>query len=745
MPPGKSVIALGFVLVLLVGGLIGYQFFFTNPDNDKGDLGNLGPDDDSQLPAEPSFEYTGLVEFSEIYYRGQAGKEFVEIRISKNTTLFLGEITLVIEGYEVLLPNASDVPGFTYVPIYFVSGTSDLDGSDGTVKLFLNISTSKILEDKGEALLKDPKGNVIDYVRWGGVSNPVVKEYWADNDYGAIANGTESLQLFGPDTDSSANWLSAVPTPGERSALTFSATPSRSVVIENGVSKYPIITADGLPGLRSINDTRFTNASYAPVNATVASLMREMVNFTLNYYAQLGFPDPIVHSSGKIIITLVNKTRFNPNDNGTTAEALPSGQVIIRVPKYFDRVDAKVAIEHEIMHLVHFNRTRNANNETVSYAPRPYSENRWWLEGMAEYWGVRSAMQNFGLSMTEVKNRTRKVGTPNWWDHRDTNTSAFWRWGGKWNDYEMSFDFYKFLIEKYGLEVVKRIFERAQQNHSNNSKTVSARQALESTLNKTMDEVLAEFYEWRVFNRQNGTMPEVILHQNITIGSNGTIINLQDIQLNETVARGGALVQRINFNGTREVGLNVSSTKNANLTIIIRYYFKNGTEKTERINNNNAPGSFPIFVNPNETAYIVLVKIRHLNATSGTFKLEVQELSGLSLFTPFLLIPDTLYQIYLPTPSSNGTFWFTMNLQSSQNLNFTLTRMETTGPYFYFNVYDDKQLIFNSTDVFDPSMTVSYWANYFEVPPSSELTLYIEIVPTSLDGWGIVTFEATQV
>ncbi len=745
MSPGKSAIALGLILVLAIGGILSYWLFM---NQDKGTLdngNNLEPDDESQLPGTPSFDYKGLLEFSEIHYKGQIGEEFVEIRVSKNKTVFLGEITLVIGNYQVLLPNATNVPGYTYIPIYFTSGSSDLDGSDGTVKLFLGISTSKVLDDKGEALIKDPEGKVIDYVRWGGFSTSLVSEYWDAGDTGATANGTESLQLFGPDTDSSANWLSAEPTPGTRSALRFSTGLGINVLLENGASIYPFYLQDALPGLRSNVSFELRNNTHSPVNATVASLVREMVNFTLNFYHELGFPNPVTSSNNTIIITLVNRTAIDPFTNATTGSGNPRGTIVLYIPKYFNRVDAKVAIEHEIMHLVQFNKTRNSDNETISNAPMPYSRNQWWLDGMAEYWGVRSAMRNFNITMGEVKNNTRKVGSPNWHDYRDTNMSTFWEWGGTWADYEMGFQFIKFLMEKYGFDIIKKIHERTQRNFSNASKTVSAQQALERTLNKTMDAVLLEFYEWRVFNRQNGEMPEVILHQNVTIGSSPTPINLKDFALNESVARGGALVQRINFNGTKMVAVGVSSEKNANLSIIIRYHFKNGTEKTKRISNNNAPGAFPIVVNPNETAYIILVKIRHLNATSSNFRLWGTELPGLSLFNPFRLFVGTIYSVLLPTPNENGTFWFALTLQSSQSLNLTLTRQETTGPYFFFNVYDEKQLLFSSTDVFDPSNSVSYWTNYFEVPANSELTIYIEIVPTTLDGWGIVTFEAIQV
>ncbi len=564
--------------------------------------------------------YQGHILIFEVNYLPTDSEEFIELYMWENTTtLDLNGWTIVTPSGIFVLPSITGLSIYDFILLRFGTGTSDLDASDGSATVYLATGLTDVLPNAGEATLNSATGQSVDFVKWAGGSSASIYRTWLAGDPGPTANASESIQLFGVDTNSSTNWLSAPPTPGSQNALQWDKpTLGYGFILGNGV--YNITTPDR-PWLPLANDTEFQVTGNG-VNAPMIQKIREMLNFTADFYENMGFPRPVNDSDGKIHVKVVNGTK--PFTTGTADEY---GRIEIFIGTNSSETEIKVAVEHEMFHLVQWHREKNPAGEIETNMPDPACSNNWWEEGMAEYWGIRSTMQNYGKTMEEVQQARRDTGSINWWDHgRDLSTDIFvpCHWSGQWDDYQTAFQFIKFLMEKYGIESVLLIHNLMRNNLDNNTNDVSARDALEQILGKTLDAVLAEFYLWRVFDRQSGEIPPVIINLNITIGSPPGDPPTSTSEI-ETAPPGRAIVQNITLNGTKPVSITFRTQAGSNWTIIVRIYNStDGTNQTQQFTHDGTEGS--VDVDPSKgIKKVTIIKIRHLNATSNSINITLQE------------------------------------------------------------------------------------------------------------------------
>src|SRR3990172_332363 len=601
---------LGFSLVGLVVLGIGGYFIYIELNKTNEDL------DATAIP----------VDINEIYYQGSLGEDFIELYLSENFNGSMNQWIIVLANSTYKLPMIGNLSRFAHILVNFSLGTNDIDASDGMATIYLNSPTD--IEGSGFVTLLTPSGGLADYVKWGGYSGPPsISSAWKTGDSGPIANVNESLQLFGPDTNSSENWMSTRPTPGYRNALEFSMSDlGYGAIIENGqvllgndeIERPGFVWHDQASNRWNVT-FQVTNGS--GVSAQQVREIQEMINFTAHFYEEQGFPAPVTMADGKVHVQVKNGTSAT-----TAAGATSNGRFVIELGFSTNKEEVKVAVEHEMMHLVQWAKKKNAQNETVTNMPDPPSTNNWWEEGMAEYWGERSAMANYNETMAQIQEALRTAGSANWFDFgRNLNGSTFSDWPGRWDDYTIAFLFVKFIIEKYGNVSMLCIQNTCEKNLNNVNKSVSARQALEKCLNLTMDEILAEYYLWRVVDRQGGQLPAVQVPTVITIGNREANSSLQNLSVVEYGPKGSALVQKVILNGSRPIEINFTKVDgDSNWTVIV--VEGNGTSKT--INVSSPSGSVYRGPSTNLTE-LTLIKIRSMDGGVSRLNLSIKELPNI--------------------------------------------------------------------------------------------------------------------
>ncbi len=664
-----------FLIVII--GITGFGLYFmvNNPNN---------------VPTE---DYIGDVSISEIYYNADVFQnDFIELYIWDNESLDLTDWVLRdYDGWETKLPTIVNLKVFTHIAVYLGQGTNDLDASDLSAKIYLGLSND-VLDNSDEVGLYDNYGRLIDFVKYNGGNSNVNYGNWSSSDSGPVAKSGESIQLFGNDTDSSVNWISSVPTPADANMITFNTGTGIDVEIYNGIYDTAPSGYSEKPSYRDVPPYTVTGHG---VNASVLRMIKEQINFTINYYKSLGFPSPITTSDGKIIFKVITNRR-----DGTTGSSDDGANVKIKVGRKANKYELKVCVEHEIMHLVQWHKSKNSAGDNINNMPHPYSSNNWFEEGMAEYWGRRSAMKNYNKSMKFIVDQLKKVKTANWYDHaRDTNISTFSKWGRTWNDYEMAFQFIKFLVEKYGQEIVKQIQASAENNLSNSTKSISCKQALEKVLGKSMNDILAEFYKWKLVNRENGDIPPPKIHYNNTIGntSDGFYVG---VTYNESAPKGGALIQTVLANTSDAVNFTVYVNKGHWHVVFIEIR-KDGTNRTYTVASNGKDVSHKF--DGKLVKKLIVIKMRDVNDTStGQINITITDLYG-TIENPKPLKPGKTAYCQLPYSETSPSMWFNVTFPENHIFHGELFGPENTN--FSLRVYTpDMHLLMDSFD-FTPSGT----------------------------------------
>jgi hypothetical protein len=141
--------------------------------------------------------------------------EFVEIYFIEDPSGF--KLTSYDNDFYTI-PTIYNFNQYTYVVIITGSGLNDLDASDNLITLYQGSLISIFGNSGDEVALLNPSNTAIDFIRYEGGNGDTLYG-WPINDNGLITPEGNSIQLIGPDVNSSTNWIVANPTMGQANFL----------------------------------------------------------------------------------------------------------------------------------------------------------------------------------------------------------------------------------------------------------------------------------------------------------------------------------------------------------------------------------------------------------------------------------------------------------------------------------------------------------------------------------------------
>jgi hypothetical protein len=479
----------------------------------------------------PSTEVFNIM-ISEIYYNktGDRTNEFIELFIAdleENPIDISGWYVTTFDDDEEYLPAISDLEEFDYIALMMGTGINDLNASDGGATIYLNRTVSMLDSPGDEVGLYNSEDELIDFVRYSGGNNDPVLGGWDDSDIGAVADSSmESVQIHGKDKDDSTNWISAPPSPALPNIDEWLMDSDLGLYyqIHNGVS-FPVDLTDApatSPSWNIINES-------GPISKEYKETIKDWLNHTYEYMNSRGLGVAQNASDGKVHfhITKVNNA---PSGRAGGAAWGSEGHAYVSIGNLSNRNEsilAKQTVEHEHVHLIQYN---NSHSSIGSYgAAKDYSD----LEGMAEYWGTKIAMDNFGLTFDnyvdihdEVYDRL-SFGFD--WDRwmRHTDRDFFENFVVTLEYYWANHMLLRYIEETYGEEKVRHIFKVRN--------VTAGDTGIINVINKTFEQqpehnqTFTDIYiNWSIWIWQN-YKERITLADNITFDDNTTINESGDI------------------------------------------------------------------------------------------------------------------------------------------------------------------------------------------------------------------------
>lgn len=555
----------------------------------------------------PISTFENKVVISEIYYWGGVDNEFVELYIRENvSTNLLNWYITTYDDDKGTLPAISGLEQFCYVVVRPGLGTDDLDASDGTATVYLNL-LAPILDDSGDEVgLYDAQGTLVDFVRYGGGNGDPVLGDWPPDDSGAVADSGESIQIQGDDQDNSGNWMSGPPSEGEANIYEF-MYDNVLIQIHNGINFIP--SPAEVEG-----KVKVENTGPGVVPADLAKI-EEYAKFSLSFFENNGFDGVQLGPDNKLDIYVA---QGNENEaTGKTTYYSDNKDVIIRIwlGKIRSNIDEKYVVEHELMHAIQ-NKV-NKDNEGKEYRRKGSSADQWWNEGMAVYWGIESVKAQENIDDKAVQDEFKRVGDHNVYDHflDNLNRNIIDDWGGTYHDYVGVYLFIKFIRENYGENKLKEIHERIRNRggwaRDENDKLPP--EVLEEVLGKSIDQIVREWIEWlwlvapetNKTPRPSSTVTP--LSENVALNPWGSRINVIKIENEDPF--------KIHIYGTHE---------NDRFWITKLKYKKDNTIEREPPHQVYGGHYAPqLILNPGDYDNIVIIKTRVDSYGTGTLRIEI--------------------------------------------------------------------------------------------------------------------------
>lgn len=596
------------------------------------------------------YPISDVVQFSEVMFSpSHQDDEWAELYLYNNLTgIFSGWVLGIVGGKNLTIPD-TEVTEYGYLAVHFgSSGGNPSSNTQYSKHVYLN-ETAESLNNTGGALhFIHPNGSVVDSVVWG--TSPSGVQLWNSSISPAYTTDpNKSISIWGKDLNSAENWYESHPTPGKPNVDIFNiTTPDITIEIYNGYHKPDMNLSEGY----------FVGAPEVIVHPTDVGKKNEIEEYTessLKLYNQKGYGDPELGPDGKVDIH-VGKGKKTYSTGETTMD----GSVYINVGTMESNVWLKYVVEHELFHTIQYKKIDNTTH-------LPAVEERWWIEGMAVWWGIKSTMKNFpNLTLTQVMDEFKRVGGHSWDTHwTSMNLNLFEYWREKFDNYMGSYFFIKFLNETYGMGTLKNIHDRIERD-ADFKLIVGAEEAIENELGKSFEKILQQFYEWRVLNatRDNGA----------PVSKSDITLNFTSTEVNDTiiVKPTGAALEQINIlNETEEIGIMLESNKDLMITVII--YYKNGLEKVTHFKMDSTFLSFP--VSSKNVSKIQLIK-QNLNDTAkATVNMwaypvpiertgTINDPISVTLYEPIKgWLPDLFY------PDSTGTsVWYNLELFAGEEV-----------------------------------------------------------------------------
>ncbi|TFG13697.1 hypothetical protein EU537_05425 [Candidatus Thorarchaeota archaeon] len=543
-----------------------------------------------ELVDEKSSSYQDVL-INEVRPGTESTNAYVELYTSTGHDDMEDWIVTTYDEDRIILPVFGGNSESLFILISWSEGIDDLDASDGQVTI--HTDEAEILDSSGDEVgLHDSEGRLVSFMRYGGGNGDEVLGDWTDSELGIDIPSSEedSISLMGNENDYSESWISTMATPGEPNVEILTTTGTyggEEVFIYNGIRIVP--EPDGL--VRPEND-RGENVTITPgpgVNASVVALVKEHINFSLNFFREHNFTDPATATGNEIKIRLVRS-----GSSESTGSSNSNGEIVIRVGRDATKEELKVVGEHELLHLFQFKRRTDSSGG--AYYPL-HEPDYWWDEGMAEFWAVYSMLRNYpNMTMTEWNEMAHRLGSLSWLDHfRDINgTGAFHDWDHSWDSYMAAFLFVKFINESFGTETLLEVFNRTKYYGRGDPRNVDPKDAFAKALNMTWSEIYSLFLSWLLLDsHQANGVPVYTPHirLNYTGGS-----------LNDTVGvqgGGGAVIEEIEVSNTTSFRIQLNhSGASQNWTVIVLIFYEDGTNGSIPVQLNDTTMSGEIFIDP---------------------------------------------------------------------------------------------------------------------------------------------------
>ncbi|MBD3186572.1 hypothetical protein GF325_07085, partial [Candidatus Bathyarchaeota archaeon] len=473
----NKIIAVSVIVIVAIGAISGLAFFLPDGGN----------------PVVP-----GSITFSEVNDAVNPADEYIELYCWEAPGVSTEGWQIKSDGNSITLPKIQNLDSLTYIILRRGTGTDELDASDKKVTIYQ--STLDVNTDDDWYSLVTSSGVILDYIYFGSGLPDNPQADWTGSGIQSIPGAPEeSWQMWGEDLDNKTNWIFRMKTPATANIDEF--------VVENASAGWsiPVVLGNGLSSIEP-DDDGSKNVEYSsrlvgdvmitgtPAPWTSNDKIKEMVDYTLKYYKNLGLPSPYLGRDGKMKITI----GYNASKTYTTGSCSRVGNIKITIGSksgMAGNVTLKNVVEHEIMHAV------QASESAEGAADRWGTEkDNGFTEGMAVWGGITSTMGNYNLTWTEAMQYLKDAGSHNWWEHwTNTHTYSLFPFENTWSSYIGWGMFFKFLNETYGgPSVFKKILERVETWYSKDKKgwNCGYERAIEKVTGKKFEDLWHEFYVW---------------------------------------------------------------------------------------------------------------------------------------------------------------------------------------------------------------------------------------------------------
>jgi len=399
----------------------------------------------------------------------------------------------------ILMPTVTGLDGTVHVTIYTGNGTDDLDGSDGFAEVYLLLG-GDVLEDAGDEIgLFDVNEDIIDFVGWGTGNGDTPREDWNITAYPSPPGEGSSISLIGEDNGVNSEWMATIPSKGDFPLIEIDLSEdgfNESIQVRSGRTRDQAVNTNGTWNRQFVIKARGVIKRGGPLKKKDLDDTLEYASHTYRTLRKMGYDVPAVtghKEDGKPFVRIV------VTKNGDYEGYYDADNRTVHVDLGDNKYASKQTVEHEIFHAFQFKQ-----RDDGSRAMNPNRE-QGFDEGMAEFIGRYSTITNFkDLTWLELEEELKKAGSMNIFDiTTDLEKDVFGDWPGSGDlsdHYEVNYLFIKFLMDKYGIDIIKKIFDSTK-NYGNQAKEegdVTGTDAIAAATGKKFADLLLEFTVWRV-------------------------------------------------------------------------------------------------------------------------------------------------------------------------------------------------------------------------------------------------------
>lgn len=617
---GKRIITIGIVALMLISAIgVGIVLIMQaedvreKPDDEKKSdpYDGLGNDIKSVNPTK--------AQISEI----DPFNEWFEVFI-------MGDETGTTEGWKftsfdeplIGLATVTGLSMFSFIVFHTGNGTDDLDCSDGSAVVHLGLGDD-ILNDTGDEIaLFDSNTNLIDFVGYGDGNGDTPRDGWFKSYYPQAPSEGYTLSIIGTDQDELSDWKETLPSRDDFPLQEIDLSEdgfNETIQIRTGRKRDQVIDTNGTWNRQLVIKARGVIKRGGPLEKKDLEDTLEYASHTYKTLRRMGFDVPEVtghKNNGKPFLRIV------VTKNGDYEGYYDADNKTVHVDLGSNKFANKQTVEHEVFHA--FQMKQRADG---SRAMNPNKE-QGFDEGMAEFVGRYSTVTNFkNLTWLELENQLKKAGSMNIFDlTSDLGLDVFGDWPGSGDlsdHYGMNFLLIKFLMDKYGTGIIKKIFDSTK-NFGNQEKEegdVTGKEAIEAATGMKFGDLLLEFMVWRIDKTKFSQYKESTEWPGYDVdrSRNFTGTPLEDEEdvddltsrVNEYILSGKDCVITAKPDGNTTLGLTIIREK------------EDGTK--EYIQKKLGPGEAGgIYIPPGYKKVTVIKTSLEATELGGTFKMKVQ-------------------------------------------------------------------------------------------------------------------------